>query len=234
MARQRILLAEDEPVSRRFLLDGLHALGYAPEAACDGDEAFALARAQRFDLLLLDLQLPARRGDAVLAALRGDAGAASCRTPAVAATADTDPSLARRLRGVGFAAVVHKPVALDALAATLAAVLASPAPRWDDAAALSAAAGDPAIVAALRTLLLQELPQQRRALLAARDRGDRSGARHELHRLRAACGFCGAAALGARAGALDAALAQAGREASYAEVLEEIDAVLDAAGAATD
>jgi hypothetical protein len=32
MARQRILLAEDEPVSRRFLLDGLHALGYAPEA----------------------------------------------------------------------------------------------------------------------------------------------------------------------------------------------------------
>src|SRR5690606_27818673 len=63
---------------------------------------------------------------------------------------------------------------------------------WDDAPALAAVADNPATLAALRKLMLADLPAQRDRILAAPHSPQ---ARDELHRLRAACGFCGAALL---------------------------------------
>jgi HPt (histidine-containing phosphotransfer) domain-containing protein len=68
-------------------------------------------------------------------------------------------------------------------------------PNWDDAAALTALKGEQAHVDALRRLFLDELPAQRQAVLAALAAGDIERAGRDLHRLRASCGFVGAARL---------------------------------------
>jgi CheY-like chemotaxis protein len=199
------LLAEDEPVSQHFLMEALALLDWRCSAASDGDAALALAQSRRFDLLVLDLNLPNISGPELLARLRADPGAASRDAPALALSADPDPELESRLRLRGFAAVGRKPITVDALGLLIGASVESvprdPAaepprlPDWDDAAALRAGGGQVAIVAALRELMRRELPAQRERILDAFERDDRSSLRAELHRLKAACGFCGAAAL---------------------------------------
>jgi CheY-like chemotaxis protein len=202
-----LLLAEDEPVSRAFLVDALLTLDLRCDAVDDGALALRQARGQRYALLLLDVNLPSLRGDALLRALRADTTAASNATPALALTADDDPALWARLRADGFAGVARKPLSIEALAAAVApfldaVALAPPLPRWSDTDALAAAGGHRDIVVALRRLMLQELPAQRDAVAAALARGDAAAANGVLHKLQAACGFCGARALAAAAAQL--------------------------------
>ncbi len=211
-----VLLAEDEPVSQRFLCDALQSLGYRCEAVGDGRRALERATAQRFDLLLLDVNLPELSGPEVFAGLRRTSAVASHRTPAVALTADHETPVRQRLLDAGFAAVGTKPISVGELATLLDSVLRCVGPEaiqnenlapWDDRVALRATGGNRDIVTALRELMRNELPAQRSAIVAAVDRGDVAAARNELHRLRAACGFCGAIALSLAVDRLHAALA---------------------------
>ena len=56
----RILIAEDEERIVSFLEKGLRAQGYTTLAVATGIDAAALARDDSFDLVVLDLGLPAR------------------------------------------------------------------------------------------------------------------------------------------------------------------------------
>jgi two-component system, OmpR family, copper resistance phosphate regulon response regulator CusR len=69
----RILIAEDEERIASFLEKGLRANGFSTEVAGDGLEALRLARSGIFDLLILDIGLPALDGLEVLRSLRGEA-----------------------------------------------------------------------------------------------------------------------------------------------------------------
>jgi DNA-binding response OmpR family regulator len=66
----RILIAEDEPRLSSFLEKGLRAAGYTTTVCDDGLRAAALARAENFELLILDIGLPGQDGFAVLRELR--------------------------------------------------------------------------------------------------------------------------------------------------------------------
>lgn len=66
----RILVAEDEPRIASLLVRGLTANGFTTEVADRGDLALALARSGRFDLVILDLNLPNMDGFEVLRELR--------------------------------------------------------------------------------------------------------------------------------------------------------------------
>jgi two-component system, OmpR family, copper resistance phosphate regulon response regulator CusR len=66
----RILIAEDERRISAFLERGLTANGFTVEIAERGDDALALARSDRFDLVILDLGLPSMDGFDVLRELR--------------------------------------------------------------------------------------------------------------------------------------------------------------------
>jgi signal transduction histidine kinase/CheY-like chemotaxis protein len=57
-APERMLLAEDNVVNRRVALLMLRKLGYQADVAADGAEALAAIAGQRYDILLLDLQMP--------------------------------------------------------------------------------------------------------------------------------------------------------------------------------
>ncbi len=66
----RILIAEDEQRLSAFLEKGLRAAGFTTTVVGDGATAVAVARDEDFDLLILDLGLPALDGMAVLRTLR--------------------------------------------------------------------------------------------------------------------------------------------------------------------
>jgi two-component system copper resistance phosphate regulon response regulator CusR len=111
----RILIAEDEARIASFVEKGLKANGFVTVVASDGEEALRLARAGRFDLLILDLGLPGRDGLEVLRELRR----AGIAVPVIVLTArDSVPDKVAGLEG-GADDYITKPFAFDELLARI-------------------------------------------------------------------------------------------------------------------
>jgi len=66
----KILVIEDEAKTAKFLKKGLSEAGYIADVASDGAEGLALALEVEFDLIVLDVMLPAMDGWQVLNRLR--------------------------------------------------------------------------------------------------------------------------------------------------------------------
>ncbi len=69
---KRILVAEDDPVTRRFVVSLLTERGYEVLVAEDGEHAIATATTAQPDLIVSDLVMPYRDGFEVLRAIRTD------------------------------------------------------------------------------------------------------------------------------------------------------------------
>lgn len=186
----RLLLLEDDPVSAAFLRQALAALPAQVMHAATVAAARRLADAGQA-LWLFDARLPDGHGGELLQELR----ARGLAVPALALTAEDHPDALERLRRSGFARVLAKPVGAGALQAAVREWLPAPAPAWDDPMALSALGGSRRAVESLRGLFLAELPDQAREIDAALAQQDEPRAQAQLHRLKASCGFVGAAAL---------------------------------------
>lgn len=59
---KKILVVEDDPINAQILSDFLSANGYATTAASSGTEGLERFRAERPDLMLVDVQLPRKNG----------------------------------------------------------------------------------------------------------------------------------------------------------------------------
>lgn len=68
----KILLVEDSKFLRLATERALSRAGYAVRTAIDGEQALAIARADRPDVILLDMLLPKMTGPDVLKALKND------------------------------------------------------------------------------------------------------------------------------------------------------------------
>ena len=66
----RILVVEDEKKVASFIKKGLEEEHYAVDIAYDGEEGFALAQINEYDLILLDIMLPRLDGMEVLRQIR--------------------------------------------------------------------------------------------------------------------------------------------------------------------
>ncbi len=66
----RILVAEDSGKVAEHIRQGLAAEGYAVDLAADGDEALWLAQSNPYDVLVLDVMMPAADGFTVVRQLR--------------------------------------------------------------------------------------------------------------------------------------------------------------------
>lgn len=66
----RVLAVDDNPVNRMLISALLQSSGVVPELADDGAQAVARACAERFDLILMDLQMPVMDGLAATSAIR--------------------------------------------------------------------------------------------------------------------------------------------------------------------
>jgi CheY-like chemotaxis protein len=116
ITRKRVLVIEDEFLVATLIEDMLGDLGYEVAGSAQRlDTALALARSERFDLCLLDLQLGRIRTHAVVDVL------ITRRIPFAFVTGHDRDEAERAYRGVP---VLQKPFRLQDLAATIDRLLA--------------------------------------------------------------------------------------------------------------
>jgi len=113
----RVLLAEDEPINREVALILLEDAGLAADAAEDGDAALELARQNRYDLILMDIQMPKLNGIEATQAIRADS--INRETPIIAMTANAFDEDRRICLAAGMNDHIGKPVDPDKLYETL-------------------------------------------------------------------------------------------------------------------
>lgn len=75
MGYMRILVAEDEAKTRRYLAQGLREQGFSVETTGNGGDALVLLRENAFDAVILDVMMPGADGWSVVKALRAEGNA---------------------------------------------------------------------------------------------------------------------------------------------------------------
>ncbi len=135
----RVLLVEDDRMIAQGLQTALRQDGYAVDWVADGRAAAAALHSGQFNLVLLDLGLPARDGLEVLRELRrrGDA------TPVIIVTARDD--IHDRVAGLDAGAddYIVKPFDLDEIAARMRSVLRRAGGRGDPVIRVGSISLDP-------------------------------------------------------------------------------------------
>jgi PAS domain S-box-containing protein len=188
----RVLIADDDDVSRELLVRRLAHLGVHADAVRTGTEAVDALGRSAYDAVLMDLQMPEVGGvDAARAirALPGKRGA----TPIVAVTAGAERDAGA---DAGMDAFLAKPVTARALEQVLARCLAPP--THVDAAALDRLAdelGDRRELDRIVALYLEQMPERVASISAASEAGDADAVRFAAHRLGSASAVFGAARL---------------------------------------
>jgi len=113
----RVLIVDDDRDVRTALAGVLAQEGYVVETAADGRQALAMLRAERPDLILLDLVLPAMNGFELLAELHREHGACEAKIIVVTSTRGF------AAKDLGVAAVICKPFDVDRLIGTIKSIV---------------------------------------------------------------------------------------------------------------
>jgi CheY-like chemotaxis protein len=233
--RLAVLVAEDNPTNQKLAAKLLEKLGHNADVAADGRNAVAMWGKGRYDVILMDVQMPEMDGFEATAAIRAAESASGGRIPIVAMTAHAMAGDRQRCLDAGMDDYVSKPIRPDdvdrvlrrwgskrasAAAAAEAPVAPTTAaeaggPKLDLAGAIEVVGGDRAFLAQLYREFLAALPGQIKDLEAALDAGGSDVARKAAHTIKGAAGNLGASAL-ARA-AFDAEQSAAGGDLAAAQ-----------------
>ena len=133
LAGVRLLVAEDNELNQQVALELLRETGAQVDLARNGEEAVALVRRHRYDLVLMDMQMPVLDGLEATRQLR--AQPALAQLPIVAMTANAMDADRQRCLDAGMNDHLAKPVVPERLWAVLQ--------RWCGEGAVAAAGGAP-------------------------------------------------------------------------------------------
>jgi signal transduction histidine kinase/CheY-like chemotaxis protein len=140
-----LLLAEDNPMNQKVLVEQLQTLGYRVEVADDGQIALDKWRQYRYPLLLTDLHMPQLSGYDLARAIRKEASQYDDEeivyTRIVAITANALKGEAQKCLSVGMDDYLTKPVELAKLNAVLQRWLPLPTGTDSQTKATTLAAG---------------------------------------------------------------------------------------------
>jgi len=114
----RLLIAEDNAINQRVLSAMLDMAGHSYAIAQDGREALDLVQRERFDLVLMDVQMPEMDGPAAARAIRA-LGGVYATIPIVALTANAMPGDEESYRAAGMDHYLSKPFTPDELSVAL-------------------------------------------------------------------------------------------------------------------
>lgn len=123
----RALVVDDIGTNRLIVAALLRRLGIGSAEAASGPEALALLAADRFDIVLLDMNMDGMDGAATFAAIRAS-GAPWAQIPVVAVTANTLREQRDSYLELGLSGFVPKPVDRAHLWAEISAVLGLTSP----------------------------------------------------------------------------------------------------------
>ncbi|MEM9148303.1 MAG: response regulator [Pseudomonadota bacterium] len=104
-----ILLAEDNATNQMVAMQMLESLGATISLAADGVEAMELAKRERFDLALIDIEMPRLSGTEVIRRLRAGPPP-HCDMPLIALTAFVIGDLRGQIDDAGADGVIAKPL----------------------------------------------------------------------------------------------------------------------------
>ena len=207
-----VLLAEDNAVNQLIAVSMLGQWQVRVDIAHHGEDALAKALQHRYDLILMDIQMPQLDGLEATARLRAP-GSPNRETPVIAITADAIRVNDDTYRNLGFAEFLTKPYSEQALYQMLAQVSGradasaaaptAPAPAPASAAAeaepaeagrhydfllLGRLATDAEFIRKMLELFVDRVPGQAQALDAAVEREDWPAIAREAHSLKSIFG----------------------------------------------
>ena len=197
--RLNVLLTEDNKVNQTLALRLLEKLGHLTVVANNGREALEACASTRFDVILMDIQMPEMDGFEATARLREIERARAHYTPIIAMTANAMRGDRERCLAAGMDDYIAKPVQPAALAAALAAIAdcnnrAEPTPRppsgdipaFDLPTVLSNLGDDRELFDQLAALYLTDEPTMRAQLAAAENSGDLQATMAATHAIKGA------------------------------------------------
>jgi signal transduction histidine kinase/ligand-binding sensor domain-containing protein/CheY-like chemotaxis protein len=118
----RVLVVEDQPLNREVAIGILSSLGLEVETAHDGRQALDIMQAQRFDIVLMDCEMPVMDGFSATTAVRKREAGGS-HVPIIALTADATPAGRAACLAAGMDDYLAKPFRREALHALLSRFL---------------------------------------------------------------------------------------------------------------
>ena len=123
----RVLIIEDNEANMKLASLLLRKAGHTVLCAVDAEAGLTLARADRPDLILMDIQLPGMDGLAATALLKQDR--ATVGIPIIALTAMAMKEDKEKTRVAGCDAYIAKPLRYQALYAAIDALLVKGEPQ---------------------------------------------------------------------------------------------------------
>ncbi|GAA4048134.1 hypothetical protein GCM10022409_38150 [Hymenobacter glaciei] len=197
-----ILFAEDNAINQLIAVSMMQQWQVEVDIAHNGEEAVEKSRARKYDLVLMDIQMPKMDGTQATALLRAE-GNPNANTPVVALTADAVRFNGETFKEQGFNDFLNKPYSELALykvlarvsrrsdgteAATEATIGASELGLHYDFKMLGKLADDSEFVRKILQMFIDRVPGQVQALLEATDRGDYKTIQREAHVLKSTFG----------------------------------------------
>lgn len=119
-----VLVAEDNPTNQMLMKSMLAKLGHKPTLVDNGQEAIEKISSGRFDVVLMDIQMPTMDGLEATRTIRSMESEKS-EIPIFAVTANSDSLTEEELVSIGINGCLPKPVTLKALAAVLTNTVAT-------------------------------------------------------------------------------------------------------------
>jgi len=197
----RILVAEDNAVNQAVIMRVLQKMGHTPVLAQNGKEALALASAEKFDLVFMDVQMPEMDGLAATAAIRESEKNSGTHLPIFAMTAHAMKGDRERCLEAGMDGYITKPMRFSDIEQTLAGLARAPvmpakpaaeAASWNRAEALARIGGDEELLRDLCQIFLEESPKLLQKLQQAVAAGDTDGVMRAAHSLKGEASYLGA------------------------------------------
>jgi PAS domain S-box-containing protein len=216
--RARILVVEDNPVNREVLVAQLSMLGCQAFAVENGAEAVEAVAAEKYDLVLMDCQMPVMDGFEATLHIRE---LHRSDIPIVAVTADAMPADRDRCLRAGMNDYIAKPVELRRLSDTLARWLPAhscasgkkpehsntppSAMVFNEPALMRRLLGDQRLAGAILRSFVADCPARLDGLRQRIRADDAAGARQQAHGLKGAAATVAAESLSALAKAVEEA-----------------------------
>ncbi len=218
-----ILVADDDPVSRKFAVTILGDSGANVTEATNGDEAVLMAASHAYDVILMDVYMPGTNGIEAMRNIRRGTGR-SAKSPIVALTSNTIYKKKSSCKKLGFDACLIKPIDSNTLLNETLSLLdltdsrfhnidfkavrkqrlrgqAAGTRLYDVEKALKITGGNIELADELFQSLLEELPGMKERLNTAfnnKDYKDMESAAHKLHGSAAYCAVTSIKDLAAR------------------------------------
>lgn len=110
-----VLVVEDDPMSRTFMLKMMNRIGIEADLAVDGLEAMRLYNKNTYDLIFMDIQMPVMNGYETTRLIREQEKLTDVYTPIIAITAYALEEDREKCLKAGMDDYLSKPVSVDHL-----------------------------------------------------------------------------------------------------------------------